>query len=92
MSFKELSREEAKKIYENGETIAIVFDIGNPNSRVYEFSVQTEEESDFDNAVSYFEAKKILWYKLKFGAEYEEIFGQKHTIGFYAFTDEESQK
>ncbi len=92
MSFKELNREEAKKIYEDGETIAIVFDIGNPDSRVYEFSVQTEEESNFDNAVAYFEAKKILWYKLKFGAEYEEIFGQKHTIGFYAFMDEESQK
>lgn len=91
MSFKELSREEAKKIYENGETIAIVFDNRNPYSRVYEFSVQTEEESDFDNAVAYFEAKKILWYKLEFGAEYEEIFGQKHTTGFYAFTDEEAQ-
>lgn len=92
MSMRELTRDEAKALYENGEMIVITFDNKNPLSRVYEFSVQTEEEPNFDSAVAYFETKKIIWHKLEFGAPYEEIFKQKHTIGFYKITDDKEQQ
>lgn len=89
MSMRQLTRGEAKTFYENGEMIAITFDNKNPLSRVYEFSVQTGEEPDFDSAVMYFETKKIMWYMLEYGKPYEEVTGQKHTIGFYKITEEQ---
>ncbi len=55
---RELTRGEAKQMYENGGIIAIVFDKRDPETRVYEFSAEIEGEPDFDKAVMIFEAKK----------------------------------
>ncbi len=90
---RELSREEAKKMYENGEAIAIVFDKRNPETRVYEFSAETEDESDFDKAVMFFEVKKRMWFKLKYGKTYEEITGAKYEgASFFKLVMEEEEE
>ncbi len=75
---RELSREEAKQMYENGITVAIVFDKRNPETRVYEFSAESWEESDFDKAVMLFEARKLMLFKLEHGKTYEEVTGTKY--------------
>lgn len=75
---RELSRDEAKQMYENGGTIAIVFDKRNPETRVYEFSAEIQEEPEFDKAVTIFEAEKMLLFKLESGKTYEEVTGMKY--------------
>ncbi len=90
---RELSREEAKMLYENGETIAVVFDKSDPETRVYEFSAEICEESDFDKAVMIFEAKKQIWFKLSCGKTYEEITGVKHEgASFFKLAAEEEKE
>lgn len=76
---RELEREEAKQIYENGGTIAIVFDKRNPETHVYEFSAETQDEPDFDKAVTLFEAKKLLLFKLEYDKTYEDVTGVKYS-------------
>lgn len=75
---RELSREEAKQMYENGGTIAIVFDKRNPETRVYNFSAEGWDEPDFDKAVMLFETKKLLLFKLETGGTYQEVTGMKY--------------
>ncbi len=87
---RELDREEAKQIYEGGGTIAIVFDKRDPETRVYEFSAETEEEPDFEKAVTLFEAKKQMLFKLESGRTYEEVTGMKYEgAGFFKLVTEE---
>jgi len=87
---RELSCEEAKHIYESGGTIAIVFDKRNPETRVYEFSAETQDEPDFDKALTLFEAKKLLLFKLESGKSYEEVTGMKYEgASFFELVTEE---
>ncbi len=90
---RELSRGEAKEMYENGGTIAIVFDKRNPETRVYEFSAEIREEPDFDKAVTIFEAEKQMWFKLKCGKTYEEITDVKYEgASFFKLIAEEEKE
>ncbi len=89
---RELDRGEAKQIYESGGTIAIVFDKRNPETRVYEFSAETEGEPDFEKAVMLFEAKKQMLFKLESGRTYEEVTGMKYEgAGFFKFAEKETE-
>lgn len=89
---RELTREEAKKMYESGGTIAIVFDKRDPETRVYEFSAETEGEPDFDNAVTLFEAEKRMLFKLESGRTYEEVTGMKYEgAGFFKIVEKETE-
>ncbi len=89
---RELSREEAKQMYENGETIAIVFDKRNPGTRVCEFSAKSWGEPDFDKSVMNFIAKKLILFKLESGKSYEEVTGMKYEgASFFKLVKEESE-
>ncbi len=88
---RELTRGEARQMYENGGTIAIVFDKRDPDTRVYEFSAEIEGEPDFDKAVTLFEAKKQMLFKLNSGRTYEEVTGMKYEgASFFEMVEKET--
>ncbi len=88
---RELTRGEARQMYENGGTIAIVFDKRDPDTHVYEFSAEIEGEPDFDKAVTLFEAKKQMLFKLNSGRTYEEVTGMKYEgASFFEIVEKET--